>query len=58
MDATPVPDKVIDAGEFEALLVTLTLPVMVPVAAGAKVTFKAAVCPGGKISPVEIPLAL
>lgn len=39
----PVPDKVIDAGEFEALLATKALPVTLPVAAGAKVIFKVAI---------------
>jgi hypothetical protein len=40
---TPVPDKLMDAGEFEALLTTEALPVTLPVAAGAKVTFKVAI---------------
>jgi hypothetical protein len=55
---TPTPDKVIDAGEFEALLTTETLPVTLPVAAGAKVTFKITVCPGFTISPADTPLAV
>src|SRR5216684_2747846 len=37
---TPVPLKVIVAGEFVALLATLTLPVTLPAAAGAKVTLR------------------
>src|SRR6266478_9871863 len=46
------------AGELVALLVTETLPVTLPVAAGAKVTFKVAVCPGVRIVPADTPLAL
>jgi hypothetical protein len=57
MGWTPLPDKVIDAGEFEALLVTVTLPVTLPVAAGAKITFKVAAYPGVRMSPVGTPLA-
>jgi hypothetical protein len=56
--ATPVPVRVIVAGEFEALLVTLTLPVALPTTAGAKVTLTLAVCPGDKTSPVTPPPAL
>src|SRR5579859_1940395 len=56
--ATPVPVRVFVAGEFQALLVTLTLPVALPTTAGAKVTLTLAVCPGDKISPVTPPPAL
>ena len=55
---TPVPDRVIVAGEFEASLVTLTLPVTLPAAAGAKVALKLAVCPEVKTSPAGRPLAV
>ena len=55
---TPIPDKVIETGEFAALLVTLTLPVAPPVAAGAKVTFRVAASPGDKVIPDGIPLTL
>lgn len=48
---TPVPDSVTGAGELVALLVTVTLPGMSPVPAGAKVTFRVAVCPGATICP-------
>lgn len=48
---TPVPESVMDAGELVALLVTVTLPGMSPVPAGAKVTFRVAVCPGVTICP-------
>ena len=47
-----------EAGEFAALLVMVTLPVTPPVAAGAKTTFKVAVCPGVRISPLDRPLTL
>jgi len=40
------------------LLVTVTFPVTLPGAAGAKVTFKDAVCPGVRIVPVDTPLGL
>src|SRR5260370_142955 len=40
---TPVPLKVIVAGEFVALLATLTLPVTLPAAAGAKATLRVTV---------------
>jgi hypothetical protein len=46
------------AGEFVALLVTVTLPVTLPEAAGANVTFKVADCPGINVVPEETPLAL
>src|SRR5689334_6208970 len=55
---TPVPDKVIEAGEFEALLTTETLPVTLPVAAGVKVAFNVTGFPGLTISPADMPLAL
>jgi hypothetical protein len=45
-------------GEFVALLVTDALPVTLPVAAGAKVTFNVAVCPGVRIVPADTPLEL
>jgi hypothetical protein len=55
---TPVPDRETVAGELVALLVTVAVPVRIPVAAGVKVTFSIAVCPGVKICPVETPLAV
>ena len=36
--ATPVPESEIVAGEFAALLVTVTVPVAVPCVAGSKAT--------------------
>jgi len=57
-DVAPVPEREIAAGEFEASLVTVTLPELSPAAAGAKVTFRVAFCPGVKIWPDETPLAV
>ena len=54
--ATPVSG--IEVGEFCALLVIVTLPVMFPVTVGAKVTFNVALCPGVRTCPAAIPLAL
>ena len=45
-------------GEFGALLVTVTLPVTLPVEAGVKVAFSVAVCPEDRMVPVATPLAL
>ena len=53
---TPVPDKVIVAGEFEALLATPMLPGTVPVPAGANVTFSVTTCPGVMICPLDSPI--
>ena len=55
---TPVPDRETVVGELVALLVIVAVPVRIPVAAGVKVTFSIAVCPGVKICPVETPLAV
>jgi hypothetical protein len=55
---TPEPDREIIAGGSVALLMMLTLPVTVPLAAGAKVTSNIAVCPGVRMSPAEAPLTL
>ena len=54
----PVPDREILNGEIAASLVTVAFPVVLPAAAGAKVTFKVAVCPGDNICPDEIPPAV
>jgi hypothetical protein len=45
-------------GELAALLDTKTLPVALPAAAGVKVTFKVALCPGVRICSVDAPLAV
>lgn len=42
----PVPDRLIEAGEFNALLATVMLPVTLPDAAGANVTFSVTISPG------------
>jgi hypothetical protein len=57
-DCTPVPVIEIDAGELVALLATVTPPVTLPVDVGAKVTFKAADCPGARTVPEDTLLAL
>ena len=54
---TPVPKSAIWTGEFVPLLVTVTLPVTIPVAAGANVTVKVAVWPADMMSPAGTPLA-
>ncbi len=52
---TAVPLRAIVVGEFRALLTSETLPVMLPVLAGAKTTLKLVFCPGvrvrGRLSP-------
>ena len=53
----PVPEREIVVGEFVALLATVTLPVMLRAADGAKVKLSAAVCPGVRVCPAETPLA-
>jgi hypothetical protein len=54
----PVPLRGIVAGEFVALLVTMMLPVTLAEPVGAKVTFKVAVFPAARMSPLETPLTL
>jgi hypothetical protein len=54
---TPVPDRVIVAGELVALLATVTLPFTLTALAGVKLTSRLAVCPGVRICPVDTPLA-
>jgi hypothetical protein len=54
----PVPLREIVAGEFVALLATTTLPVTLPEPVGAKVTFKVAVFPAARMSPLDKPLTL
>jgi hypothetical protein len=53
----PSPEREIVAGEFVALLATVTLPGKLPAAAGENVAFKVADCPGARIKPAETPLA-
>jgi hypothetical protein len=54
---TPVPVKVMVAGEFAALLVTVTLPFTPTAVAGVKLALSVTVCPGVTVCPVETPLA-
>ncbi len=54
----PVPESEMTAGEFVALLATVTLPVKVPDVDGEKLTCKVAFCPGARVSPVETPLVV
>jgi len=56
--AAPVPANEIVVGEFEALLAIVRLPVTLPVAAGANVTFAVIAWPAAMICPLETPLAL
>jgi hypothetical protein len=53
-----VPETEIVSGEFTALLVIVTLPVTLPEAAGANVTFIVTDAPGLRMSPVEMPLTV
>jgi len=53
-----VPDAATVEGEFVALLATTTLPVTLPVTAGANVTFIVADCPGPRMLPAETLLEL
>jgi hypothetical protein len=56
LNCPPLPDNLIDT--FPPLLAIATAPVAAPVAEGANVTFKAAVCPGGTVVFAPAPLAL
>ena len=55
---TPFPVKEIVAEELLALLATEMLPLALPAAVGAKVTFTVAVCPGVSVVLALTPLAL
>ena len=55
---TPVACRPTVTVGFEELLVTVMLPLWVPVAAGVNVMLRVAVWPGFKIVPLGIPLAL
>jgi hypothetical protein len=55
--ATPVPESAITIGEFVALLVTVMLPVALPLDAGSNVAVSAALWPLDRISPDDTPLA-
>src|SRR5579863_2583588 len=53
----PSPNREIVAGEFVALLATVTLPDKLPAATGEKVASSFADCPGARIRPGETPLS-
>ena len=53
----PSPKREIVAGEFVALLATVTLPDKLPAATGEKVASNFADCPGARIRPAEIPVS-
>ena len=55
---TPEPDRVIVDGELLASLLTVVLPFKVPVDYGVNVTFNVVVCPGFRMSPLEVPLTV
>ncbi len=55
---TAVPVMAIVVGEFGALLTSETLPVMLPVLAGAKTTLKVVFCPGARVRGRLSPLTL
>jgi hypothetical protein len=54
----PVPDKATVAGEFVALLVTVTLPLTLPAAVGANAIVSVTDWLGVKTVPPDTPLAL
>lgn len=53
-----MPLSVIVDGEFVALLVTATLPLTLPTAAGANPTVRARLCPAASVTPPENPLTV
>src|SRR5271165_2674981 len=53
--ATPVPDREMARVEFEAFDETLTLPLALPAAAGAKATLKVTLCPDESVTGTVIP---
>jgi hypothetical protein len=54
----PLPDKLIVAGEFVALLAKLTFPLAAPAAVGANWTVTGTDCPAVKVSPELTPLTV
>jgi hypothetical protein len=56
--ATPVPERAMVAGEFEALLATFMLPVTLPTIAGANVALSVTVLAGERMMPESPPPAL
>lgn len=53
----PPPAREIVAGEFVALLATVTAPDKLPAARGENVASNVADCPGARINPAETPLS-
>jgi hypothetical protein len=53
-----VPDRATVAGEFVALLVTVTLPLTFPTAAGANAIASVTDWPGVRVVPADTPIAL
>ena len=53
--AAPSPEREIVAGEFVALLATVTLPDKLPAATGENVASNVADWPGARIKPAETP---
>ena len=53
----PAPESAIVAGEFVALLSTVTLPEELPADTGEKAASSVADCPGARIKPAETPLS-
>ena len=57
----PDPDRLMVVGEFEALLVTVTVPESAPAVAGSKCTLNEVVCPcangSGKDTPLTVKFA-
>ena len=54
----PVPDNGIVKVGFEALEVTVTLPLALAADAGVKVTLKVALCPALRVTGVVMPLSV
>jgi hypothetical protein len=58
VEATPIPLKEIVAGEFGALLETVTVPVRLPAVVGAKTALKVVLAPAAKVAGVFKPSTL
>jgi len=55
---TPVPDKGISRDGFEAVEVTVTVPLTLPALVGANLTDSEAVCPADNVTGVVMPLTV
>ena len=55
---TPVPERAIAAGEFEALLTSETEPVKEPLEEGVNTTLKVALVPAARVAGVMRPVKL